>query len=123
VPFIHLDEEIAIPGEVQCGNDGLLSAAISGERVAHLTNQLYIEACDTHPFISEHSWKYKGPKRFNGNSNTDLALRTNSGQFIACKRVHQFHSIEDKSASLQKESEPYQERDDTLGAQFLQEVT
>jgi hypothetical protein len=75
-----------------------------GQSVGHLTDQLHIEAGDTNPFIGVHGWKYKGTKRFNGNSNTELSSRTDRRHFIACKGVHQFHSIEDKSASLQKES-------------------
>jgi hypothetical protein len=88
------------PGEVQCRNNGFLSATICGQSVGHLPDQFHIEAGDTNPFIGIHGWKYKWPKRFNRDSNTDLSFRTNGGQFMGCKGMYQFHSIEDKSASL-----------------------
>ena len=85
-------------------NDGPPIATICRQRGGHLTDQLHIQHCVTNPFIGEHGRKYKGTKRFNGKSyNANANFARQIGEYSTpCKRPHQVHSIEDKSAPWQK---------------------
>jgi hypothetical protein len=83
---------------------------MGGEGIGHLSDQFNIQACDSDTFIRVHGGKDERTKRFNRNADAYLSTCADGSQFVASQRVYELDGVIDKTASLQKNAEPRQEK-------------
>lgn len=83
---------------------------MSGERIGDLSDQFDVQTCDADTLIRVDRGKDKRTKRFYRNADAQLASRADRGEFIATQRVYELDGVIDKTASLQKNAEPRQEK-------------